>query len=799
MQIKLQSIIQFVINYDWKGFFANLLIYIFLLAVINYFKVYFEIRLYILLVFLAFLGVSVKKNYPITLIMFGIIINMMNFFTHTFFSASFSLFFIPIVSILEIIVLIIIYRTTHSKIKDLSDESQVKQKNILGLLNNYSSLQDFSKVGIIERDIKELQLELQKLKNAHPNLSEYLSKNVDEVKRLNKFGKVVSVNEQAAKIFRTTSPEDLIKHFENTRKLQLRSINNLINTYVNIVEGREFGIREANIYTVDGNVLTAIIQTRYPSEANPFFTTLIIDITEMDNAKRRIKESEKKFSTILEQAPVGVLITRDGIIESANKSYKQMLGYENDNIEGMSILNFIDKSMHPLIIKRINQRKEGGIMDNSMRKSFGITKSGKKLPIEINISDIVIDGDLYTISFVKDITKEIEQEKMIHQLHNSHKLESLGILAGGIAHDFNNHLAALIGGLNLLELDENLNQEQKELIQDLLDTAKRGSSLTQQLLAYTGKAKQDINPIKISTIFDNLISLCKLIIPNNITIIYVQSGIEQQKMLVNQDQISQVLMNLIINGKDAIGEKNGEITVSAIIGYIPNDPNISRFMNPGIELSYEKEYVIFKVKDTGSGIPKDLQAQIFDPFFSTKKSQGRGLGLSVVQGIVFSHEGVIDVNSEIGVGTEISIYLPLRIVDEKVIKQETTNDILEKSYEGKILIIEDESTVRKVLTKMVDKMGFSTIEAENGLVGIEKYSENKDDIRLVILDLTMPVLTGKDTFNRLIEMNPNIHIIIASGYSLQDTSDFTHHKFVTFLQKPFVFELLKEKIGKILD
>ncbi len=364
--------------------------------------------------------------------------------------------------------------------------------------------------------------------------------------------------------------------------------------------------------------------------------------------------------------------------------------------------------------------------------------------------------------------------------HQLRKMESLGLLAGGVAHDFNNLLVGILGNASLALLDLPSDAEARRSVEEIELSAQRAADLTRQLLAYAGKVRFVVESIDLSSLIVEMKALLRTAVPRHIDLA-VQPAPGLPSVEVDTSQLRQVLMNLVANSSDAIGEKHGSIQIST--GYVQLTANRRSAMIAGQSASCGP-HVILEVTDTGTGIEAETRDRIFDPFFSTKAT-GRGLGLATTLGIVRGHKGAIELNAEVGAGTSIRLFFPAS-KPQKPQRTERTRNPSEWQGTGRVLIADDEQSVRAVAGTLLKRRGFLVTEAEDGLRAVELFGANPDDYALVILDLTMPGLGGEATFNAIRELRSDIPVVLMSGYNEQEVSRiFENRGLAGFLQKPF--------------
>lgn len=386
----------------------------------------------------------------------------------------------------------------------------------------------------------------------------------------------------------------------------------------------------------------------------------------------------------------------------------------------------------------------------------------------------------------------LERRRLEDILLESQKLKSVGLLAGGVAHDFNNLLTGLLiqNEIALSEIDET-HPSRPRLI-SMSETAQQAAHLTRQLLAYAGQGTFLIQSLNINHLITEYQDLLQATIPSNIKLI---TGVDNLLPTLKADkgQLQQVLMNLVVNASEAYEESTGIVSIAAsqLTGSaFPDNLHLSE--NPAPHQSY----IQISVTDSGKGMSPDLVKRIFDPFFTTKFT-GRGLGLAAVKGIVKQLSGVIGIQSTEGDGTTFHIFIP----SEDYI---VTNDKLDpfgdcpkttcpaENSHTTILLVDDDIMVRDGTSEYLQMKGFQTIEAENGAEGVDLFKANRDKIDLILLDLTMPVMSGDEAFFHFREINPNIPIIVLSGYGEQEAIRKLKGCDYQFIQKPFSFEAIIE-------
>jgi signal transduction histidine kinase/CheY-like chemotaxis protein len=407
---------------------------------------------------------------------------------------------------------------------------------------------------------------------------------------------------------------------------------------------------------------------------------------------------------------------------------------------------------------------------------------------------------------IQDITERRRAEESL--LHRQ-KLESLGVLAGGIAHDFNNLLAAIIGNADLALLDIPRNNPAAEAIGHVQTAARRAADLTRQMLAYAGKGRFFVQPLNLNTLIGEMANLVHTSIAKNVTLQHQPAAL-LPPIEADAAQVSQIVLNLIVNAAEAIGAADGTITIATSVRPVER-ADLAGWM--GYEGLTPGQYVLLTIADTGCGMDDATRARIFDPFFSTKFT-GRGLGLAAVLGIMRSHGGALKVESEVGRGTMFSILFPAleRPCDQAATPQgpgareESARSTALASpspaaaRSRRVLVVDDEPSVRAVATRMLERLGFSVLVANDGRAGVDIFHAHADTIACVLLDLTMPHLSGEQTLEAIRRIRPDTRVVLMSGYDEQELSaHFAGQGVAGFLHKPFTPADLRLQLQQIFE
>ncbi|HET8901478.1 MAG TPA: response regulator [Holophagaceae bacterium] len=394
-----------------------------------------------------------------------------------------------------------------------------------------------------------------------------------------------------------------------------------------------------------------------------------------------------------------------------------------------------------------------------------------------------------TTAVGRDVTDErkVEQDRMASQ-----KLESLGLLAGGVAHDFNNLLTAMLGNLNLAQARMPGDSPIAAHLENMETSLVRAAGLTRQLLAYSGKGRFVVTAVDLSRSVREIGQLLAASIPKKLHVAYhLDEGLPP--VVADAGQIQQVVMNLVTNAAEAIGDRDGTIRISTGLQRIDATYIRSTFHGQTLEPG---DFVTLEVSDDGAGMTPDVRARIFDPFFTTKAS-GRGLGLSAMLGILRGHRGGLKVYSEPGRGTTFKLFFPAG--EGQAGPDHAPQSGQSPSFSGLALVVDDEPLIREAVQQMLRMMGFTTLEAEDGREALDAMAKHPDGIRLVVMDLTMPGMDGREAYRRMAVEHPEARVILSSGYNEQDAVQaFLGKGLAGFIQKPYRMAELAEAVAKAL-
>ena len=414
-------------------------------------------------------------------------------------------------------------------------------------------------------------------------------------------------------------------------------------------------------------------------------------------------------------------------------------------------------------------------------------------PVRIGRDDLalVCIEDVTTYSQAAEYQRELES-----RVRDAQKAESLRIVTGGIAHDFNNLLAGIMGYADLLLMSLVQPSAARESVEKLKRAAVRASELANQMLVYAGADRLVTETVNLNELVEEMAHLLKVSISRKITL---ELSLADSLPAIEADaqQIRQVVMNLITNASQAIGDNTGLITIRTDTTETKAE-ELSDY-HPRGELKAAR-YVFLEVSDTGCGMDKKTVTQIFEPFFTTKLA-GRGLGLAAVLGITREHEGAIRVHSQVGKGTNFRMLLPpSERAPKPMLAERPAEPPVTWRGKGTILVVDDEDAIRDVAKTVLERSGFAVLTAANGREGVELFREHSNDITAVLLDVTMPQLSGQEAFEQILGIRADAKVVLASGYPEQNAiGGCVGAKAAGFIQKPFQLDALLRKLREVIE
>ncbi len=525
-------------------------------------------------------------------------------------------------------------------------------------------------------------------------------------------------------------------------------------------------------------------------------------VVRLNAARADLDEKEQRLRTIMDGTLDAIIAINDrGIVESCNPAAEAMFGYSTEEMLGQNVSRLMPAPHADACdgyLARYFETGEAHLVGTS-REFAGLRKDGTTFPIELAVSEVRLQGRPLFIGMVHDITerKRAEEERLFleRRVQHAQKLESLGVLAGGIAHDFNNLLTGILGGADLVLLDLPPEATVREQVEDIRQSALHAADLTKQMLAYSGKGSFIVEALDLGRLVREIAHLLEATLSKGV-VLETQFAPDLPAIEADAAQMKQVIMNLIINAGEAIGTRNGTVTVStgvvAVDAAYLAERDLTDDLAPG-------DVVYLEVADTGTGMDAETVARMFDPFFTTK-FQGRGLGLAAVQGIVRGHHGALTVDSEPGRGTTFTMLLPAAAPAAGTRDPGGTVESETWHGSGTVLVVDDEEQVRQHAKRVLTRYGFTVLTADDGRAGVEVFRARAEEIVLVLLDLTMPHLGGAAAFREMRRIQPDVRVILCSGYNEQDATDvFADTDLAGFVQKPYRLQTLTAALRTALD
>ncbi len=505
-------------------------------------------------------------------------------------------------------------------------------------------------------------------------------------------------------------------------------------------------------------------------------------------AVQRVREEEelRRFKEIIDSAFDLIVVTdRAGSIVYVNRIFEKVTGYRMEEIVSKN-LAVLKSDMQP---DEEYERLWHTILSGNHWRGELINKkkNGESFITSTVAFPIYTEGEIsHFVCIQRDIT---EEKKLYEQLLRAQKMEAIGTLAGGIAHDFNNIMSIILGYSEILKEMVSEDSSLYRPIDVIEKAAQRGASLATKILTVVKKERMEQKVVNLNTIVMDTLEILQRSIPREIEI-RVQLDEEIPPVKADPAQLQQVIINLALNARDAMPE-GGVLTIAT--------SKVGNSYGASNGITSEEGFVRLTVSDTGVGIEKDLQSRVFDPFFTTKdKKAGTGLGLYIVHSIVTNHGGYINLYSEPGKGSRFNIYLPVYRGPEEE-EEEITLDTLKGSET--VLVIDDEEELLNLTVDLLEPMGYKVITANGGKEGISLYRERKDEIDLVVLDMVMPKMSGREVFQRLKEINPQVRVLICSGYTEEGYTgikELLAQGASGFVQKPFTRLSIAREIRKAL-
>ena len=514
------------------------------------------------------------------------------------------------------------------------------------------------------------------------------------------------------------------------------------------------------------------------------------ELTERRRTEESLRQSEERYRQLTEQSHDLVCgLDERGRYLYTNPNYLEVLGLDPQRLVGAAL--FDPDVMDAQDVQRLEAlwpeiAREGSRMGFEFRMR---DQAGEWHWFESRASAYLDgNGERRVVMVSRDVTERRRTEAVLRQ---TQKLESLGVLAGGIAHDFNNLLTAILGNINLAQSSLPGRSEAALFLDNVERAVLKAADLTKQMLAYSGKGRFMVERLDLNQAVREMTHLLQVSISKKIALRYRLAG-ELPPIEADVAQVQQVVMNLVTNASDAIGDQDGTITISTAVQDLDGDYIDSTFPMQSLEAG---TYVILEVGDTGCGMSSEIQSRIFDPFFTTKAT-GRGLGLSAMLGILKGHRAGIKIYSEQGKGSVFKIFFPAH--SGAVAEPAPSKPAASRTCSGLALLVDDEPAILETMSRALQRMGFDVVTAGNGEEALLQLREHPK-VGIVIMDLTMPKMDGREAFRAIRRLYPALPVILSSGYSEQDSVQDLVGKGVTaFIQKPYQLSELQRMIQAAL-
>lgn len=517
------------------------------------------------------------------------------------------------------------------------------------------------------------------------------------------------------------------------------------------------------------------------------------DITKRIKAEQAMRESEEKYRSILNSIEEGYFeVDLGGNLTFFNKSLTKIAGYAEDELIGKNNREYTSPETAKKVFKIFNDIYRTG-KPRRIDNYEVLRKNGEKVTFEVSASlirgpegePVGFRGVVYDIS--ERLQSEEERKKLEVQLRQSQKMEAVGTLAGGIAHDFNNLMMGIQGNTSLMLMDTDSSHPHFEKLENIEQYVQIGSDLTGQLLGFAQSGRYEVRSVDIN----KLVQSSSGLFGRTKKEIRVKTIFQENIWAVGIDhaQIEQVLLNIYVNAWQAM-PGGGDLYIETKNVYLDNQALKTIDVKPG-------NFIRISIRDTGIGMDEKTQQKIFEPFFTTKKmSRGTGLGLASAYGIIMRHGGFIDVQSKKGAGTTFNIFLP-ESKKEPVEEKKPAEEVI-RGTEA-ILLVDDEEMIIDVGGQLLEAMGYAVLSAMSGQEAVEKYRQYRSEIDMVILDMIMPGMSGGKTYDELKKINPDLKILLASGYSMDgEATEILNRGCDGFIQKPFKIKHLSRKIREVL-
>jgi len=508
------------------------------------------------------------------------------------------------------------------------------------------------------------------------------------------------------------------------------------------------------------------------------------------SATELMRDDSELFRALSRASFEAIFLSEKGICIGQNQRAEEMFGFTTEEAIGRPGTDWIVPDERQKVMDHMLAGYEHAYETAALRKD------GTTFPCEIQGKMMNYRGRTIRVTALHDISerKQVEQQRidLVRRTQHAQKLESLGVLAGGVAHDFNNLLMVVLGNtdlaLGLLPEDAEI----RPMLLDIESATRRAAELTRQMLAYSGMDQIRRRPVNLGQLVSGMAQLLETALPGPVDLM-LNHGVDVPLINADLDQLRQVVINLVTNAGESFAEgERGRIVLQTGSGVFSREAMRGAL---GAEPPASGRFVWLEVRDDGCGMDRETRERMFDPFFSTKFT-GRGMGMAATLGIVRGHRGLIHVDSEPDRGTTVRVYFP----EHASARRRPEAEAAPWCGEGTVLLVDDDPGVLNVARSMVERCGFTALTASDGDEALSTFRERGRDIACVILDLKMKRMSGEETLRNLYALQPDVRVVIASGYAEQDLRNrFQGHRLAGFIQKPYKMNdlrrLLRDVIG----
>lgn len=624
--------------------------------------------------------------------------------------------------------------------------------------------------------------------DAHP---EFI---VTAVRNLN----ILDANDHAVKTFGARDTDDLLNSLE--RMMVPETMQSFKEILLALANDDEYFTCESHVQTFGGQSLITLNSAILPHGDSPWQDIMVMaatDITDLKIAQKQLQASEDRYRILVETAS-DVILCHDleGNILFSNQAGLKLTGWHKDKLHLQNLHELVPDRLHAEMNERLEQR-HNGFAGTFLFEIMINDCNGNEVPVEI--CSTRIPGDIADSTQILAIIRDVSQRKALeNRILNVQKMESLGALAGGIAHDFNNLLATIMGNAELMKSDGPGDTKLDENLASIIEASNQAADLCQQMLSYSGKGQFSVDSSDLSAVIRDVSRLFQATVTGHARLNF-QLDENLIPVMIDTDPIRQVVMGLVTNADEALGDEGGEVVIRTGCREFSKEELQALNCTPMLDAG---TYVFCEVADSGAGMDAETQRRLFDPFYSTKFS-GRGLGLSSALGIIKGHNGAFLVESAPGIGSTISFLLPktqAKNLKKTPKRRKKAPDTLHLDLAGKLVLLVDEDLpVRKVCESFLRRLGCSVLSVGNGPDAVRIFSQRYDEIDLAILDLGMADMDGVATFRRLRVIRHDISVIFSTGFGEEEL-----HKRAGgigeygFISKPFKLANVRRALGLAL-